>query len=77
MNFHHTVHSRMRQRQRSITQEQVEEVVLTGQRKMLTTQRGEHSGILRKHWKIVDGRKLLVIAETKGDDCYVLTEYYE
>lgn len=77
MNFHHTVHSRARQQLRSISQEQVEDVVLTGQKKMLTTQRGEHGGILRKHWMAVDGRKLLVIAETKGEDCYILTEYYE
>jgi hypothetical protein len=77
MIFHHTVHSQARQRLRSITQKQVEDVVLTGQRKMLTTQRGEHGGILRKHWKIVNGRKLLVIVEAKGENCYVLTEYYE
>ncbi len=77
MNFHHTVHSQARQRQRSITQAQVEDAVLTGQRKMLTSQRGEHGRILRKHWKHIDGRKLLVIAETKGENCYVMTEYYE
>ena len=77
MTFHHTAHSQARQRLRSITQEQMEDVVLTGQRKMLTTQRGEHGGILRKHWKIVEDRKLLVIAETKGENCYILTEYHE
>jgi hypothetical protein len=39
--------------------------------------KGIHGGIIRKYYKIVGGRKLVVVCEVKSDTCYVMTNYYE
>jgi hypothetical protein len=76
LTFHVTRHCALRLAERSVLLENVKDVVkYADEEKRL--QRGGNGGILRRFEKTVEGRKLVVIAEIKNNDCWLATAYYE
>lgn len=39
--------------------------------------RGSHNGMVHKYFKIIGGRTLTVCAETRKDNCWILTAFYD
>jgi hypothetical protein len=62
--------------ERSIVDAEVEEVVKTGA-VIHTNQRGVHGGLKRLYKKFVAGRVVVVVAEIRQKDCWVITTYAE
>lgn len=74
--FHPTRHSMYRTSERSIADAEVEEVVRTGA-VIHTNQRGVHGGLKRLYRKFVLSRVVVVVAEIRKKDCWVITAYAE
>lgn len=39
--------------------------------------KGPHGGVKRKFWKSAGGRTMIVVAEIKADECWLVTGYYD
>ena len=66
--FHPTRHSMYRTSERSIPDDEVEEVVKNGA-VVHTNQRGVHGGWKRLYRRFVAGRVVVVVAEIRKNDC--------
>lgn len=74
MRFHATRHQTLRVDERNLSLENMKNVV----RYPDTRQRqrpGVHGGVVMRHTKTVDGQAHVVIAEIKGDECWLLTGF--
>ena len=74
--FHPTYHSNLRMIERQLSFENMKNVVQYPD-KVQDLNTGKHGGKLRKYFKKVENRTLVVIAETKRRECWIATGYYE
>jgi hypothetical protein len=74
--IHHGRHLLQRQAERDIALALVDEVVRTGSERPLPG-RGNRGGVFRRYEKWHAQRKIVVIAELVGHECYLLTTYEE
>ena len=75
LRYHVTRHMALRLSERKISLEHAKNVVHYGvEEKQL--RRGGNGGILTRFAKTDCGRKLVVIAEIKNNDCWLATVYY-
>jgi hypothetical protein len=75
LKFHLTQHFRLRMEQRGVRLEHAKNVVKYAQHTK-PLGRGTHGGIRRKYSKTDSGRTIVVVAETKANDCWLVTAYY-
>lgn len=75
LKFHLTQHFRLRLAQRGVPLEHAKNVVKYPQQ-VKPLGRGTHGGIRRKFSKTDSGRTMVVVAETKAADCWLVTAYY-
>ena len=76
MRFHVTRHGALRVTERSLSLEEMKNVV-NYSKQVTVLNHGRNGGKLKRFEKTADGRKLVVIAEVKGTDCWLATGYYE
>ena len=74
--LHFGLHVLERQTQRGVTREDVEEAVRCGTERTLPG-RGNRGGVFRSFLKRIGARKIIVIAELIGNECYLITTYEE
>ena len=74
--FHDTTHADRRRTERALTIEQLKSVVLNHDRKT-QHRRGEHGGFVYEFTKRIQGRNLVVIAELKKHECWLITGWRE
>jgi len=73
--FHGTRHAAQRLTERSISEEDLKAVVRSPASHE-DLRRGRHGGTIRRFRKS-NGRILVVVAEVKRDEAWILTAYYE
>lgn len=73
--FHGTRHAAQRLAERGISEEDLK-AVIRSPACHADLRRGRHGGIIRKFRK-PNGRVLVVVAEIKRDEAWLLTAYYE
>ena len=76
MKFHVTQHQALRLAERELSLEEVKNVVKYPDRREILN-RGNHGGNLKKIWKTVNDKTLVVVAEIKREECWLATAYYE
>ena len=76
LRFHNTHHVLIRQTEREFSLENVKAVICAPHQKTRIGQ-GMHGGRRWKFKKTVDDRTLVVVAEIRNTDCWLLTAYYE
>jgi len=76
LRFHTTRHSAIRASERNLSFEDLKNVVNYPESKQRQGS-GAHGGQLTLFRKPVDGRTLVAVAEIKGNDCWIVTGYYE
>jgi len=74
--FHNTRHEVLRTVERCLSWENIKNIVSYPDSEEYL-QQGKHGGKLKRFRKTVDGKTLLVIAEVKGEECWVVTAVYE
>jgi hypothetical protein len=75
-NFNCSTHAMLRIAERGLSLDAMKDVIKYHDSKQLQY-RGEHGGMVFRFAKTVDGRKLTVVAETKKQECWILTGFYE
>lgn len=73
--FHTTKHEALRVSERDLSTENMKNVVRYPDSEQLL-RRGNHGGMVKKFRKTVDGKTLVVVAEIKGKDCWLLTGFF-
>jgi hypothetical protein len=73
--FHGTRHAARRLAERGISEEDLKAVVRSPASHE-NLRRGRHGGVIRRFSK-PDGRALIVVAEIKHDEAWILTAFYE
>lgn len=73
--FHGTRHAALRLQERGISEEYLK-AVIRSPASQEDLRRGRHGGMVRKFRK-TDMRTLVVVAEIKGPEAWLLTAYYE
>jgi hypothetical protein len=73
--FHHTKHQTLRISERELSSENLKNVVRYPDLEQFL-RRGVHGGTVRKFRKTVDGKTLVVVAEIRGKDCWLLTGFF-
>jgi hypothetical protein len=76
MRFHTTRHSAVRASERNLSFEDLKNVVNYSDSKQRQG-KGAHGGQLTRFRKSVDGKTLVAVAEIKGNECWIVTGYYE
>jgi len=76
MKFYNTKHFCLRLSERSLSLENVKNVI-SYYDSVERLNRGKHGGFLKKFKKTVDHKTLVVVAEIKNNDCWLATAYYE
>jgi hypothetical protein len=74
LRFHATRHQSLRVDERNLSLENMKNVV----RYPDNTQRqrpGNHGGVISRYTKTVEDETLVVVAEVKGNDCWLLTGF--
>jgi hypothetical protein len=72
--FHHTKHETLRVSERELSVENLKNVVRYFDTEQFL-RHGYHGGAVKKFRKTVEARTLVVVAEIKGDDCWLLTGF--
>lgn len=75
-NLHFGQHVLERQAERNIPLPLLEDTVRTGTELPLSG-RGNRGGVFRRYEKRIGSRKIVVIAELVGNQCYLITTYEE
>jgi hypothetical protein len=72
--FHHTTHARRRGGERNLSLETMESVINRHDRR---TQQyvGEHGGLVYRFTRNDNERELVVVAEVKGEEAWILTGF--
>ena len=73
--FHDSTHARIRREERIISIEAMKDVVKYPQTKR-QQYRGEHGGFVYRFGKAVNGRTLVVVAEIKAQECWLISAFY-
>lgn len=74
--FHLTSHLKRRVEQRELSVDPIKDVINYPDHKH-QQRRGEHGGFVYLFEKTVEGKTLLVCAELKKSECWIITAYYE
>jgi hypothetical protein len=74
--FYLTAHLKRRLEERGLLLELLKDVIKYPN-KRTQQRRGEHAGFNYRHEKTVDGNTLIVVAEIKKHECWIVTGYYE
>lgn len=74
--FHDTTHAGTRRQERQLSFEQMKNTVCQHQRR-IQHQRGEHGGFVYEFHQRAAGKTLVVIAELKRQECWLITGYHE
>jgi hypothetical protein len=74
--FHDTTHAGTRRQERQLSVEQMKDTVCQHERR-IQHRRGEHGGFVCEFRRRLTGRMLVVIAEIKKHECWLITGYYE
>jgi hypothetical protein len=74
--FHDTTHAGTRRRERQLSVEQMKDTVCQHERR-IQHRRGEHGGFVYEFRQRVVGKTLVVVAEIKKHECWLITGYYE
>jgi hypothetical protein len=74
--FHITAHAARRISERALSVEALKDVIKYPQYKK-AQYKGEHGGTVFRFSKQVEGVKLIVSAEVKKHECWILTGFYE
>lgn len=74
--FHSSRHEALRVVERALSLENMKNVIRYPDRSA-DLKRGKKGGIVKKFWKTVDQRTLVVVAEIKDTDCWIITAYHE
>jgi hypothetical protein len=72
--FHDTTHAKERSRERGLPLEAMKHIVNYHDSKR-QQYRGDHGGFVYKFVKLVNGKKLAVVAEVKKDECWLISEF--
>lgn len=73
--FHQTKHQALRVSERDLSLEDMKNVV-NYPNETFALRLGIHGGRISKFRKTVDGKTLVVVAEIKGKECWLLTGYF-
>jgi len=73
--FHGTRHAAQRLAERGISEEDLK-AVARSPASYENLRRGRHGGVIRRFRK-ANGRALIVVAEIKHDEAWILTAFYE
>jgi hypothetical protein len=76
MNYFVTPHMLRRIRERRLNLDNVKAVIRSPNR-VKDQGRGKHGGIKRKYWKTAGDHTMVVVAEIKGNDCWLITGFYD
>jgi hypothetical protein len=76
MRFHTTKHGSFRVMERELSFEHAKNVVKYGTEKTVMRP-GVHGGAIYRFKKTDDGLTLVVVAEVKNNECWIMTAYYE
>jgi hypothetical protein len=76
MRFHITPHFYRRTGDRVVSVEEAKAVVKYPDKKD-KQYTGEHKGLVIRFAKEASGRTLIVVAEIKNDECWLITTFYE
>jgi hypothetical protein len=76
--LHDTAHSDKRARERGFTNEQAM-LTINEPRSILKTppRNGNHGGLIWLFFRAFDSRILVVVAEVKANECWIITGYWE
>lgn len=74
--FNITTHARQRSAERGVSLEAMKDVVNYHQSR-IQQYLGDHGGFVYRFKKAVDRKTLVVAAEVKGTECWLLTGFYE
>lgn len=74
--FYDTTHAALRRRERQLSDAEMKDTVCQHQHR-LQHRRGEHGGFVYEFHRRVSGKKLVVIAEVKKHECWLITGYYD
>jgi hypothetical protein len=74
--FHDTTHAGTRRQERQLSVEQMKGAVCQHERRV-QHRRGEHGGFVYEFRQRVVERTLVVVAEIKKHECWLITGYYE
>ena len=73
--FHQTKHQALRVSERALSFENMKNVVRYPDAEQ-ALRRGFHGGMVKKFRKTVDAKTLVVVAEIKGKECWLLTGFF-
>ena len=73
--FHQTKHQTLRVSERDLSLENMKNVVRYPDTEQ-TLRRGVHGGTVKKFRKTVDAKTLVVVAEIKDKECWLLTGFF-
>ena len=76
MIFYDTAHAGLRRRERQLSDVEMKGTVCRHERR-IQHRRGEHGGFVYEFHRHVRGKKLVVIAEVKMHECWLITGYYD
>lgn len=74
--FHYTLHATQRSRERALSFELLRNVVLYNETRQMQY-RGVHGGVVWRFTKTVQGRNVIVVAEIKKAECWIISGYEE
>jgi hypothetical protein len=74
--FHDTTHAGTRRQERQLSVEQMKDTIGRHERR-IQHRRGEHGGFVYEFHQRVAGTTLVVVAEIKKHECWLITGYYE
>lgn len=76
--FHDTAHLERRARERGFSVEQaIHTVTNPGSILKTPSRKGNHGGFIWLFFRLFESRILVVVAEVKNDECWVITGYWE
>jgi hypothetical protein len=74
--FHDTTHAGTRRQERQLSVELMKDTICQHERR-IQHRRGEHGGFVYEFRRRVAGKTLVVVAEIKKHECWLITGYYE
>lgn len=75
--FFVTRHAHQRLIERGLSLERAKDVIKYAQFTAKQYDGGRHGGTVYRFSKMVAGNKLTVVAEVKGQECWIITSYHE
>lgn len=74
--FYDTTHASLRRRERQLSAVEMQETICQHEHR-IQHRRGEHGGFVYEFDRCVSGKKLVVFAEVKQHECWLITGYFD